>query len=108
MAREAEERTLGRLQAIVPRNTQERIKKPIASTQCSTTIIGDHLDAMTPLHSKLYTKAPALSTRGIADLGVKIDGNSVHNLLPRSIASRLGLPIHFGKNIRMKVANYII
>ena len=36
---------------------------------------------------------------------VKIDGGSLHNLLPRSIASRLGLPLHFGSSIRVRVAN---
>lgn len=36
---------------------------------------------------------------------VKIDGGSLHNLLPRSIASRLRLPLHFGSSIRVRVAN---
>ena len=36
---------------------------------------------------------------------VKIDGGSLYNLLPRSIASRLGLPLHFGSSIRVRVAN---
>jgi len=56
----------------------------------------------------LYTKATVLSIRGIVELGVKIDGSSVHNLLPWSIASRLCLPLHFGKSIRIGVANHII
>ena len=32
----------------------------------------------------------------------------VHNLPPRSIASRLRLPLHFGKSIRVSVANHMI
>jgi hypothetical protein len=56
----------------------------------------------------LYTKAAVLSTRGILELGVKIDGISIHNLLPRSMASTLRLPLHFGKSIRIVVANHII
>lgn len=55
---------------------------------------------------KLYTKAAIVSARGIVELArVKIDGGSLHNLLPRSIASRLGLPLHFGSSIRVRVAN---
>jgi len=41
----------------------------------------------------LYTKAAILSTRGRVELGVKIDGSSIHNLLLRLIASRLRLPL---------------
>jgi hypothetical protein len=40
-----EERDLERLQVFIPRDTQERIIRPIASTQRITAIIGDHLDA---------------------------------------------------------------
>ncbi|KUJ07016.1 uncharacterized protein LY89DRAFT_678297 [Mollisia scopiformis] len=51
---------------------------------------------------KLYTNAAIVSARGIVELArVKIDGGSLHNLLPRSIASRLGLPLHFGSSIRV-------
>lgn len=111
-------------------DTQERIISPIASTQRDTTIIWDHRDLAiredAALEQRLrdcpngkftfdsrrdhmlYTKAAALSTRGIVELGVKIDGSSVHNLLPRSMASRLCLPLHFGKSIRIGVANHII
>jgi hypothetical protein len=32
----------------------------------------------------------------------------VHNLPPRSIASRLRLPLHFGKSIRVSVAHHMI
>jgi hypothetical protein len=56
----------------------------------------------------LYTKAAVLLIKGIVELGVKIDKSSVHNLLPRSIASRLCLPLHFSKSIQIGVANYII
>ncbi|TVY13081.1 hypothetical protein LARI1_G008506 [Lachnellula arida] len=42
--------------------------------------------------------------RGIVDLArVKIDISSLYNLLPRSIASRLGLPLHFGSSIRVNL-----
>ena len=122
-----DERDLERLEATIPRDTQERMIRPVASTQRNTAIIGDHLDAalredaallqrlqdcsngMSNFNSRryymLYTKAAALSTRRIVELGVKIDGSSVHNLLPRSIASRLRLPLHFGDSI---LANNII
>jgi hypothetical protein len=56
----------------------------------------------------LYTKAAVLSTRGIVELRVKINRSSLHNLLPRLMASRLRLPLHFGKGIRIRVANHII
>lgn len=36
---------------------------------------------------------------------VKIDGRSLHNLLPQSIARTLGLPLHFGSSVRVQVAN---
>ena len=89
-----------------------------------TTIIGDHLnvairedvglqqrlrDCSTSDSSNhmMYTKAAVLSARGIVGLGVKIDRSSVHNLLPRSLASRLRLPLHFGKSIRIEVDNHI-
>jgi len=36
---------------------------------------------------------------------VKIDGSSLHNLLPRLIARKLGFPLHFGSSVRVKVAN---
>ncbi|KAH7333532.1 hypothetical protein BKA65DRAFT_553896 [Rhexocercosporidium sp. MPI-PUGE-AT-0058] len=50
---------------------------------------------------KLNTSAAIVSARGIVELArVKIDGSSLHNLLPRSIASRLGLPLHFGSSTR--------
>ena len=99
MAGEAEERILERLQDTVLRNTQERIKRPIFSTQCNITIIGDYLDIIIPLNSKLYTKVVELLIRGVVDLGVKINGSSVHNLLSRSIVNKLGLLIYFGKSI---------
>ena len=112
---------------MIPRDAQERMIRPVASTQRNTAIIGDHLDAalredaallqrlqdcpnsMSNFDSRryymLYTKAAVLSTRGIVELGVKIDGSSIYNLLPRSIASRLYLPLHFGDSI---LANNII
>jgi hypothetical protein len=46
--------------------------------------------------------------KGIVELGVKIDGSSEHNLLPRSIASRLCLPLHFGKSIRVSITHHMI
>jgi hypothetical protein len=104
--------------------------RPISSTQRDTAIIRDYLNAairedaapqqrlrdcsngMSTFDSRrdhmLYTKATVLSIRGIVELGVKINGSSVHNLLPQSIASRLRLPLHFGKSIRIGVANHII
>jgi hypothetical protein len=55
---------------------------------------------------KLYTNAAIVSARGIIELArVKIDGGSLYNLFPRSIASRLGLPLYFGSSIRVRVAN---
>jgi hypothetical protein len=55
---------------------------------------------------KLYTKAAIISARGIVELTrVKIDGTSLHNLLPRSIARKLGLPLHFGGSVRVRLAN---
>jgi hypothetical protein len=56
----------------------------------------------------LYAKAAVLSTRGIVELEVKIDGSSIYNLLPWSIVSRLRLPLHFSKSIQIGVANHII
>jgi hypothetical protein len=56
---------------------------------------------------KLYTKAAIVLAGGIVELArVKIDRGSLYNLLPRSIASRLGLPLHFGSSIRVRVANH--
>ncbi|KAH8163698.1 hypothetical protein CIB48_g4563 [Xylaria polymorpha] len=58
---------------------------------------------------KLYTKAAIISARGIVELTrVKIDGTSQHNLLPRSIARKLGLPLHFGDSVRVRLANCIV
>jgi hypothetical protein len=55
---------------------------------------------------KLYTKASIVSTRGIVELGrVQIDKSSLHNLLPRSIASKLGLLLHFGSIVKLRVAD---
>jgi phage-related baseplate assembly protein len=123
-----EERVLERLEALTSRDTQDRMARP--STQRHTAIIGDHLDAtmrqdaalqrrlrdcsngMSTFDSRrnyiLYTKAAVPSTRGVVELGVKIDGSSVNNLLPQSIASRLRLLLHFGKNIQIGVAYHII
>jgi hypothetical protein len=54
---------------------------------------------------KFYTRAAIVSSRGTVELTrVKIDGSSLHNLLPRSIARTLGLPLHFGSSVQ--VANY--
>jgi hypothetical protein len=36
---------------------------------------------------------------------VKIDGDSIHNLLPRSIADKLGLSLHSSGTIRIRVEN---
>lgn len=104
--------------------------RAVASTQRNTAIIGDHLDTairgdaalpqrlrdcsngMSTFSSRrnhiLHTKAAVLSTRGIVGFGVKIDVSSIYNLLPRSMASRLRLPLHFGKGIRIGVAHHII
>jgi hypothetical protein len=111
------------------RELKERMIRPIASMQRSTAIIGDHLDAairedaalqrlrdcsngISTFDSRrnhmLYTKAAVLSTRGVVELGVKIDGSSEHNLLPWSIANRLRLTLHFGKSIQIGVADHII
>jgi hypothetical protein len=125
-----EERDIERLEASIPRDTQKRMVRLVASTQDNTTIVGDHLYAairqdaalrqrlqdcsngMSTFDSRrnhmLYTKAAVLSIRGVVELGVKINRSSVHNLLPRSIASRLRLPLYFSKSIRIGVANYII
>jgi hypothetical protein len=55
---------------------------------------------------KLYTKAAIVSAREIVELPrIKIDGTSLHNLLPRSIARKLGLPLHFGGRVRVRLAN---
>lgn len=56
----------------------------------------------------LCTKAAVLSRRGMVELGVKIDGRSLHNLLPRSIASRLRLHLYFGKSIQVSIAHHMI
>ncbi|KAG9231520.1 hypothetical protein BJ875DRAFT_444023 [Amylocarpus encephaloides] len=54
----------------------------------------------------LYIKAAIASARGIVELTrVKIDGTSLHNLLPRSIARKLRLPLHFGGSVRARLAN---
>jgi hypothetical protein len=58
---------------------------------------------------KLYTKAAIVSARGIVELTrVKIDRGSPYNFLPRSIARKLGLPLHFGASIRVKLANHTV
>ncbi len=78
--------------------------RPISSTQCDSAIIGDYLNAaikddaalqqqlrdcsnsMSTFDSRrdymLHTKAAVLSTREIAELGVKIDRSNIYNLLP--------------------------
>jgi hypothetical protein len=54
----------------------------------------------------VYTKAAIVLRKGMVELGrVKIDGNNMHNLLPRSIADELSLPLYFGDAIRIRVAN---
>ncbi|KAL5316311.1 hypothetical protein ACEPPN_015356 [Leptodophora sp. 'Broadleaf-Isolate-01'] len=54
----------------------------------------------------LYTKAAIALRKGMVELGrVKIDGDCMHNLLPRSIADELSLPLRFGDAIRIRVAN---
>jgi hypothetical protein len=64
------------------------------------------LSAGSSANHKLYTKAAIVSTRGIVELTrVKIDGTSQHNLLSRSIARKLGLPLHFGDSVRVRLAN---
>ena len=56
---------------------------------------------------KFYTRAAIVSARGPVELTrVKIDGSSLHNLLPRSVARKLGFPLYFGSSIRVKVANH--
>ncbi|CZR66317.1 uncharacterized protein PAC_16218 [Phialocephala subalpina] len=53
---------------------------------------------------KLYTKAAIVLARGIVELTrVNIDGISLYNLLPRSIARKLGLHLHFGGNVRVNL-----
>jgi hypothetical protein len=56
----------------------------------------------------LYTKAAIPSTRGMLNLGVKIDESSVPNFIPRWVADRLSVPLHFGRSIRTRVAKHII
>jgi len=54
----------------------------------------------------LYTKAAIALRKGTVELGrVKIDGDSIHNLLPRSIADKLGLSLHSSGTIRIRVEN---
>jgi hypothetical protein len=54
----------------------------------------------------LYTKATIALRNGTVELGrVKIDGDSIHNLLPRSIAVKLGLSLHSSSTIRIRVEN---
>jgi hypothetical protein len=54
----------------------------------------------------LYTKAAIALRKGTVELGrVKIDGDSIHNLLPRSIADKLGLSLHSSGAIRIRVEN---
>lgn len=54
----------------------------------------------------LYTKATIALRRRTVDLGrVKIDGDSVHNLLPRSVVNELGLSLYFGGTIIIRVEN---
>jgi hypothetical protein len=126
-----EERDLEFLEASIPRDMQERMVWPMSHARRNTAIIGDYVDAairedvilqqrlryrpngMSSLDNKrdymLNTKAAVQSIRGIVELRVKIAGSSVRNLLPQSIASRLlRLPLHFGKSIRIKVANHIL
>jgi hypothetical protein len=55
---------------------------------------------------KLYTKAAIVLAREIVELPrIKIDGTGLHNLLPRSIARKLGLPLYFGTSVRVRLAN---
>ena len=45
-----------------------------------------------------YTRAAIVLARGAVELTrVKIDGSSLHNLLPRSIARKLGFPLHLAE-----------
>jgi hypothetical protein len=54
----------------------------------------------------LYTKAVITLREGIVELGrVKIDRDSIYNLLPLSIAEELTLPLYFGDVIRIRVGN---
>ena len=54
----------------------------------------------------LYTKAAIVLRKGTVELGrVKINGDSIHNLLPRSIADKLGLSLHSSGTIRIRVEN---
>lgn len=53
-----------------------------------------------------YTRAAIVSARGPVELTrVKIDGSSLYNLLPQSIAWKLGFYLRFGSNVRVKVTN---
>jgi hypothetical protein len=55
---------------------------------------------------KFYTRAAIVSARGAVELTqVKIDGSSWHNLVPRSIARKLGFPLYFGSSVRVNIAN---
>lgn len=54
----------------------------------------------------LYTKAAIALRKGMVALGrVTIDGDSMRNLLPRSIANELGLSLYLGGTIRIRVEN---
>jgi hypothetical protein len=55
---------------------------------------------------KLYIKAGIVSAGAIVELTrVKINGSSMYNLLPLSRAWKLGLPLHFGGSVRVRLAN---
>jgi hypothetical protein len=70
---------------------------------------GGELSVSGSTNHKLYIKAAIVLARGIVELTrVKIDGSSLHNLLPRSIARKLGLPLHFGGSVRVKLANHTV
>jgi hypothetical protein len=54
----------------------------------------------------VYTKAAIALRKGTVELGrVKIDGDSIHNLLPRSIADKLDLSLHSSGTIRIRLEN---
>jgi hypothetical protein len=57
----------------------------------------------------LYTKAAIALRKGTVELGrVKINRDSIYNLLPRSIANKLGLSLYSSGAIRIKVKNHSI
>ena len=54
----------------------------------------------------LYTKAAIVLRKGTVELGrVKINRDSIYNLLPRSIADKLGLSLYSSGTIRIRVEN---